>query len=42
MFGCALVVIDGVNMLREGRICSEQNYNGAKPANNLKMKEIRS
>ena len=42
MFGCALVVIEGVNTLREGRVCSEQNYNGAKPANTLKIKEIRS
>ena len=42
MFGCALVVIEGVNELRMGRICSGKNYNGAKPANTLKMKEIRS
>lgn len=42
MFGCALVVIEGVNTLREGRVCSGQNYNGAKPANTLKIKEIRS
>ena len=42
MFGCALVIIEGVNALRMGRICSGQNYNGAKPANTLKMKEIRS
>ena len=42
MFGCALVVIEGVNTLRERRVCSGQNYNGAKPANTLKIKEIRS
>ena len=42
MFGCALVVIEGVNALRMGQICSRQNYNRAKPANTLKMKEIRS
>lgn len=42
MFGCALVVIEGVNALRMGRICSGQKYNRAKPANTLKMKEIRS
>lgn len=36
------VVIEGVNALRMGRICSGQNYNRAKPANTLKMKEIRS
>ena len=42
MFGCAVVVIEGVNALRMGRICSGQNNNRAKPANTLKMKEIRS